>query len=160
MSFAPINCTPAAQQAEGVAAETSAQVVLPVPAAKPATTPSRSTRQRNCGALGAGCADGMQPLVTCMAEKSFWGEMANAVEQKRDGTAGLSPQQILEMDADIAAMRAAHAAGSGQVLAVDPSRPNRHTDWLAPEEYSQAATRASATLTAHRQYCNDRYVRF
>jgi uncharacterized protein YdbL (DUF1318 family) len=157
---ASIDCAPAAAQVDGRAEESLAQVVPAVPAAKPATTPRRSTGQRNCGALGAGCADGMQPLVTCMAEKSFWGEMASAVEQKRDGTSGLSAQQVSEMDADIAAMRAAHAAGSGQVQPVDPSRPNRHTDWLTPEEYSQAATRASATLTAHRQSCNDRHVRF
>lgn len=116
--------------------------------------------QRNCGALGAGCADGMTPLVACMNEVSFWGEMATAVERKRDAGAGLSAAQVAEMNADIAAMRAAHAAGAGRVEAADPSRPNRHIDWLTPEEYSVAATAASQKLNSHREDCNRRHARF
>jgi len=146
------DCTPAEQAGASAAA--------PPAQAQPQATSSRPARQRNCGALGAGCADGMQPLVTCMAEKSFWGEMADAVERKRGGASGLSGEQQQEMDADIAAMRAAHAAQAGRVQPVDPAKPNRHTDWLTPEEYSQAATQTSATLNAHRQVCNDRYAGF
>src|SRR5690606_41762612 len=40
--------------------------------------------RRNCGAFGAGCADGLKPLVACMGEVSVWGEMAVAVERKPD----------------------------------------------------------------------------
>lgn len=156
-AVAAVDCAPTGSQDGAPGTATAATPAAP---AIQRQTSSRTTRQRNCGALGAGCADGMQPLVTCMAEKSFWGEMANAVEEKRDAAPELSPEQVADMNADIAAMREAHAAGSGQVQPVDPSRPNRHTDWLTPDEYSQAATRASATLTAHRQSCNDRYARF
>jgi len=121
--------------------------------------PARS-RGRDCGALGAGCADGLQPLVDCVNQKTFWGEMANAVEQKRATAAGLTAGQLADMDADIAAMRAAHAVNAGQVEPVDPAQPNRHLDWLTPDEYSQAATAAGQALTAHRQMCNQRHTGF
>jgi hypothetical protein len=122
--------------------------------------PRQQPQRRDCGALGAGCMDGMQPLVACMKEKSFWSEMADAVEQKRDASTDLSAQQRADMDADLVAMRAAHAAGAGRVEPVDPAKPNRHTDWLTPEEYSLAATQASATINAHRQVCNDKHAKF
>jgi len=101
----------------------------------------------------------MAPLVACMNEVSFWGEMAVAVERKRDaGT--WSAEEIADINADIAAMRAAHAAGARQVEPVDPSRPSRHLDWLTPEEYSAAATAASQKLSSHREECNRKYARF
>jgi len=115
--------------------------------------------RRNCGALGAGCADGMAPLVACMNEVSFWGEMAVAVERKRD-TGTWTAEQLADIDADIAAMRAAHAAGANRVEPVDPARPNRHFDWLTPEEYSAAATATSQKLNAHREECNRKHAHF
>jgi len=120
---------------------------------------TQSENRRNCGALGAGCADGLAPLVACVNEVSFWGEMAAAVERKR--AAGTwTPEQLAEIDADIAAMHAAHAAGANRVEPADPARPNRHLDWLTPEEYSAAATAASQKLNAHREECNRKHVRF
>lgn len=95
-----------------------------------------------------------------MNEVTFWGEMADAVEQKRNTATGLPAADKEAMDADIAAMRAAHAAAAGQVDPVDPSKPNRHVDWLTPDEYSQAATAAAAKITARRQECNQKYSRF
>ncbi|HEX6996754.1 MAG TPA: hypothetical protein VF322_01340 [Gammaproteobacteria bacterium] len=115
--------------------------------------------RRNCGALGAGCMDGMQPLVACMNEISFWGEMAVAVERKRD-TGTWTAEELEQINADIAAMHAAHAAGANRVEPVDPARPNRHFDWLTPEEYSAAATATSQKLNAHRQECNRKYAHF
>jgi hypothetical protein len=117
-------------------------------------------RQRNCGALGAGCADGLQPLVACMNEVSFWGEMADAVERKRQSAEGLGATELADMSADIAAMRAAHAANASRVEPVDTARPNRHTDWLSPEEYSAAATAAARKLDAHREDCNRKHAKF
>ena len=161
---APVPCETAAS----AAAEASA------PAAEPQAAPARrgglfsglrqpqggaSQGRRNCGALGAGCADGMAPLVACMNEVSFWGEMAVAVERKREaGT--WSAQQLAEIDADIAALHAAHAAGANRVAPADPARPNRHFDWLTPEEYSASATAASQKLNAHREECNRKHARF
>lgn len=116
--------------------------------------------QRNCGALGAGCANGLQPVVDCIAQKTFWSEMADAVEHKRNAATGLSAQDLADMDADIAAMRAAHAVNAGRVEPVDPAKPNRHTDWLTPEEYSVAASAASQAINAHRQMCNQKHTGF
>lgn len=121
---------------------------------------TQSSGRRNCGALGAGCADGLTPLVACMAEVTLWGELADAVQRKRDTATGLSAEDLQAMDADIAAMRAAHAADARRVTPVDPAKPNRHIDWLTPEEYSQAATAASQKINAHRQECNRKYTGF
>lgn len=171
---------PAGAPCGGATAEAAAPAPAATTAATPAAAPAPAeraqrrggflsgmrggqqgqTRQRNCGALGAGCMDGMKPLVACMDEVSFWGEMADAVEQKRNSAQGLSAEQLADMDADIAAMRAAHAKSAPRVDPVDPSKPSRHTDWLTPEEYSVAATAASQKLNAHREDCNRRYSGF
>ena len=116
-------------------------------------------RRRNCGALGAGCADGLKPLVACMDEVSFWGEMAVAVERKRD-TGTWTAEEIEQINADLAAMRRAHETGANRVEPVDPSRPNRHFDWLTPEEYSAAATATSQKLAAHRNECQRKHSGF
>lgn len=157
------------------AAAAPAATAAPEPAAAPAAGTQRrgggflqGLRQpqgqqaggrRNCGALGAGCADGLKPLVACVNEVTFWGEMANAVEQKRNGGT-YSASELADIDADLAAMRAAHAAQASRVQPVDPAKPNRHLDWLTPEEYSVAATAASQKLNAHRQECNRKYSGF
>ena len=164
---APVPCEPAAAAAPSSEAARSAPAAEPAPAARRGglfsglrqqlTTQSQS--RRNCGALGAGCADGLSPLVACMNEVSFWGEMAVAVERKRD-TGTWSAEQIAEINADIAAMYAAHHADARRVEPVDPARPNRHFDWLTPEEYSVAATATSQKLNAHREECNRKHARF
>ncbi|QIB64091.1 hypothetical protein [Kineobactrum salinum] len=115
---------------------------------------------RNCGALGAGCADGMTPLVNCMKEKSFWGETALALERKRDADRNYTAAQLAEIDADIAAMWVAHREGSSSVTPVDPARPNRHQDWFTGEEQGQLNTAIAQTVNSHRQYCNSRYAKF
>lgn len=166
---APVPCRQGESGSAGVDAPAAAAAPPPTPAEpakrgglfsglrQQASAPQQG--RRNCGALGAGCADGMAPLVACMNEVSFWGEMAVAVERKRDaGT--WSAEEMADINADIAAMRAAHAAGARQVEPVDPSRPSRHFDWLTPEEYSAAATAASQKLNSHREECNRKYARF
>jgi len=170
-NVAPVPCGPS----DGAAATTAsspAAAPTPSPAAAPAAPARRgglfsglreqggaNQRSRNCGALGAGCADGMAPLVACMNEVSFWGEMAVAVERKR-ATGAWSAEQLAEIDADIAALHAAHASGANRVTPADPARPNRHFDWLTPEEYSAAATAASQKLNSHRQECNRKHAHF
>lgn len=141
-----------------------------VPAPTPAVVPSRpkfsigrpAAGGRNCGALGAGCADGMNPLVACMDEKKgyLWKVLADAVEEKRDRSPGLTGQQRADIDADIAAMRAAHVAGARRVEPVDPANPDRYNTWLTPQEYSTAATYASQAINDHRQACNQKYAKF
>lgn len=123
---------------------------------------ARTDAGRNCGALGAGCADGMNPLVACMNEKDgwLWKRLGDAVEAKRDASPGLSAQQRIEIDQDIAALRAAHAAGAPRVAVVDPARPDRYNTWLTPQEYSVAATQASQEINAHTQDCNAKHARF
>jgi hypothetical protein len=151
------------------AAQGGAVPAVPAPAPAAAAVPAApkfsfgkpATGGRNCGALGAGCADGMKPLVACMDEKNgwLWKVLADAVEEKRDRT-GLSGQQRVDIDADIAALRAAHAAGARRVEPVDPARPERYNSWLTPEEYSVAATHASQTINEHTQECNRKYAKF
>jgi hypothetical protein len=103
----------------------------------------------------------MNPLVACMDEKKgyLWKVLADAVEEKRDRT-GMAGQQRADVDADIAALRAAHVAGARRVEPVDPARPERYNSWLTPEEYSVAATYASQTINAHTQECNRKYAKF
>ncbi|HEX6996278.1 MAG TPA: hypothetical protein VF339_19265 [Gammaproteobacteria bacterium] len=168
---APVPCGEGASASTDSGAQPAA--AAPAPEQSPPAAPTRrgglfgglrqsataGQSRRNCGALGAGCADGMTPLVACMNEMSFWGEMAVAVERKRDsGT--WTAEQLADINADIAAMRAAHAAGANRVEPVDPARPNRHFDWLTPEEYSAAATATSQKLNAHREECNRKYAHF
>jgi hypothetical protein len=153
-------CKPKAAQAGSVPA-----VPAPAPAAAPAASRFSIGRPaaggRNCGALGTGCADGMSPLVACMDEKNgyLWKVLADAVEEKRDRT-GLSGQQRADIDADIAALRAAHAAGARRVEPVDPAHPDRYNSWLTPEEYSVAATYASQSINEHTQACNRKHAKF
>lgn len=125
-----------------------------------ATTPSTNQRGRNCGALGTTCANGLDALVACVNEISFWSEMAVAVERKRDSSPNLTAQQRKEIEEDLAAMRKAHETQSSRVEPVDPARPNRHLDWLTPEEYSVAATAAAQKINAHKQECDRKHVRF
>ncbi len=162
---APVPCEPGSSRSAGDGEP------APTAEAAPAPTPrggvfsglrqqrAQGRSSRDCGALGAGCADGMAPLVACMREVSFWGEMAAAVERKRDMNTW-SPEQLAELNADIAAMHAAHAADANRVTPADASRPDRHLDWLTPEEYSAAATAASQKLNAHRDECNRKHARF
>jgi len=157
------------------AGEAAVAASTPAPAPAPAAKPAGGLRMptlkagganaaggRNCGALGAGCADGMSPLVNCMNEKDgwLWKRLGDAVETKRDSSPGLSAQQRTEIDQDIAALRAAHAAGAARVEPVDPARPSRYNDWLTPEEYSAAATQASQEINAHTQDCNAKHAKF
>lgn len=152
-----------------VAASTPA--AAPAPAAKPAgglkmptfkTSTAKADGGRNCGALGAGCADGMNPLVACMDEKGgwLWKRLGDAVEAKRDASPGLSTQQQFEINQDIDALRAAHAAGAARVQPVDPARPDRYNTWLTPQEYSVAATQASQEINTHTQDCNAKHAKF
>lgn len=161
---APVPCEPGESVSAG-AADTPAAAAEPAPRARRAGPFSGLRQQqgtasrRDCGALGAGCADGLAPLVACMNEISFWSEMAVAVERKR--AAGTwTAEELAQIDADIAAMHAAHSAGANRVEPADPSRPNRHFDWLTPEEYSLAATAASQKLNSHREECNRKHARF
>jgi hypothetical protein len=152
----------------GAQAATTPQGSAPVaaPAAVPARPRYSTTRPasggRNCGALGAGCADGMKPLVACMDEKNgwLWKVLADAVEEKRDRSPGLTAQQRVDIDADIAALRAAHVAGARRVEPVDPARPERYNSWLTPEEYSTAATGAMQSIDEHTKACNAKHARF
>jgi hypothetical protein len=154
-------CKPKAAQAGSVPA-----VPAPAPVAAPAAPKFSIGRPaaggRNCGALGTGCADGMKPLVACMDEKNgyLWKVLADTVEAKRDRSPGLTAQQRVDIDADIAALRAAHAAGARRVEPVDPARPERYNSWLTPEEYSAAAGYASQSINDHTQACNAKHSRF
>src|SRR5690606_27006475 len=94
---APVPCNPDGSASAGNAAPAAAPAAS-TPAASAPAAPARSggffrglreqsnsgQSRRNCGAVGAGCADGMKPLVACMDEVSFWSEMAVHVERKRD----------------------------------------------------------------------------
>src|SRR5690606_23931518 len=122
---APVPCGQGASADGGAASAGETTAAAPAAPAAPASqTPAAPARRgglfsglrqqsaggqsrRNCGALGAGCMDGMKPLVACMDEISFWSEMAVAVERKRD-TGTWTAEELEQINADIAAMRAAH----------------------------------------------------
>lgn len=159
--------TPAAAPAASAAAANPckpAATQAPAPVAAPARPRYSVTGQggRNCGALGTTCADGMKPLVACMDEKNgwLWKVLADSVEEKRDRSPGLTAQQRIDIDADIAALRAAHAAGARRVEPVDPARPQRYDSWLTPEEYSVAAGGAMQAINDHTQACNAKHSKF
>jgi hypothetical protein len=108
---------------------------VPTPAptvSRPRLGTTNASGGRNCGALGAGCADGMKPMVACYDEKKgwLWKVLADSIEQKRDSTAGLAPDQLNDINADVAALRRAHADGAPRVEVVDPARPDRYNTWL------------------------------
>lgn len=159
---------PAASAATANPCKAAAAPQAPAPVAAPArprysvTRPSAGQGGRNCGALGTGCADGMSPLVACMDEKKgwLWKVLGDAVEEKRDRTGGLTAQQRLDIDADIAALRAAHVAGTRRVEPVDPANPDRYNSWLTPEEYSVAATGAMQSIDEHTKACHAKHSRF
>jgi hypothetical protein len=104
----------------------------------------------------------MKPLVACYDEVAghLWKVLADTIEEKRDRTPGLTPQQLGEINADVAALRAAHAAGAPRVEATDPARPDRYNSWLTSPEFSVAAGRANQEVSAHEQACQAKYSRF
>jgi hypothetical protein len=153
-----IDCT---AQVQPVAAAANR---VPSDAAPPAAPPRRfslpqfgADGRRDCGALGAGCADGLNAVVACKSQKSFWSEMANFVEGKR---ASAAPDDLAAMDADIATMRAAHAAKTSKLQPTDGSSPDRYLGWFSSdEEQSAVNTQIAQTINAHRRQC-DAAVRF
>lgn len=153
----------------GPAGGTAGAVPTALPVAAPAPTVTRprlgttnASGGRNCGALGTGCADGMKPMVACYDEKKgyLWKVMADTIEQKRDSSTGLAPDQLNEINADIAALRRAHAAGAPRVEPVDPNRPDRYNTWLTGPEYSAAANKAITEVREHEEACMKKYSRF
>jgi hypothetical protein len=164
---APATSAPAARPCQPRVAGAAPTPTATQPAAAPAPRfklggGAGSKGQRNCGALGAGCADGMSPLVACMAEKDgyLWKALADAIEQKRDQGAAFSAEQLGDLAADVAALREAHRAGAPRVAPVDPARPERYNSWLTSEEYSATASYAMQSIESNRQACNARHARF
>jgi hypothetical protein len=162
-----MNPCKAAGTAAAAGAASTAPAVPPVtPPAPTVTRPRLGTRNsdgsRNCGALGAGCADGMKPMVACYDEKKgyLWKVLADTIEEKRDRTPGLTAGQLTDINADIAALRRAHAAGAPRVEAVDPARPDRYNSWLTGSEFSAAANTANTAIREHEEVCTQKYSRF
>jgi hypothetical protein len=160
---------PAGDTAGGTAGGTAGAVPAAPPVAAPAPTVTRprlgstnASGGRNCGALGAGCADGMKPMVACYDEKKgwLWKVLADSIEQKRDGTPGLAPDQLNDINADVAALRRAHVDGAPRVEVVDPARPDRYNTWLTGPEYSAAANKAITEIREHEEGCMKKYSRF
>jgi hypothetical protein len=138
---------------------------VPTPAptvSRPRLGTTNASGGRNCGALGAGCADGMKPMVACYDEKKgwLWKVLADSIEQKRDSTAGLAPDQLNDINADVAALRRAHADGAPRVEVVDPARPDRYNTWLTGPEFSAAANKANTEIREHEEACMKKYSKF
>jgi hypothetical protein len=77
--------------------------------------------------------------------------MADKMQAKLAGGASLNAQQRKDMEADIAALRAAGAQGLGAPPPVDPASPYRFMTWLSNEENAEIAaqygTQAAALMT-------------
>lgn len=131
------------------------------PTTRPRSSASSSVR-RNCGALGAGCADGMNDLVSCMdqGKAHYYGELlAPALQTKLDaGVLAAGSREDLEYD--IRAVKAAGAPPYDKVAPADPARPHRYLDWLTPQEQADIMNESNRYSAALRKECNDKYAHF
>lgn len=135
------------------------------PAAPPAKprlgTSGASSGGRNCGALGAGCANGMDALMACMDQRKghHFGELlAPALKGKLDAgvfTAGSRE----DLEYDLQAVKAA-AAPPYELVPSDAARPHRYLDWLSPQEQADIMNESNRYAAALQKECNDRHARF
>lgn len=116
---------------------------------------------RNCGALGAGCADGMNPLIACMDQHNtvHYGELlAPALQRKLDQ--GVFKAGVrADLEYDLKAVKAA-AAPPYKLVPAEGSRPYRYLDWLTPEEQAEIMNESNRRGNATREECNAKYARF
>lgn len=134
----------------------------PKPAAskpKPATSASGG---RNCGALGTGCADGMNDLLSCMnrGNARHYGELLAPALQKKLDAGILAAGSREDLTFDIAAVKAAAAPPYGKVQAADPSKPHRYLSWLTPQEQADIMNDTNRYNTELQKECNEKYARF
>lgn len=138
----------------------------PAPPPKPAEQPKlklgTSSGGRNCGALGAGCADGMNDLVSCMnrGNARHYGELLAPALQKKLDAGVLAAGTREDLEFDIAAVKAAAAPPYGKVQAADPSKPHRYLSWLTPQEQADIMNDSNRYNTELQKECNEKYARF
>jgi hypothetical protein len=117
---------------------------------------------KDCGALGAGCANGMEPLMQCMAkaEGYFWKLTADQLEKNMQQATALTPEQRQAWEADIASAREAHVNNARRITPADPQDPDRYLKRLTDDQQVAIGTEASAFIQATRNDCNAKYSRF
>ncbi len=156
------------QKTEEVFDSATGQETQPAPAPAPKAQPFKlggsgtGSGGRNCGALGAGCADGMNDLVSCMNRHTayHYGELlAPALQQKLDAgifTAG----SRTDLEFDLKAVKAAGAPPYAKVAAADPAKPHRYLSWLTPQEQADIMNESNRRSNENREECNAKYARF
>lgn len=139
----------------------------PAPPPKPVEQPklklgTSASGGRNCGALGAGCADGMNDLVSCMnrGNARHYGELLAPALQKKLDAGILAAGTREDLEFDIAAVKAAAAPPYGKVRAADPSKPHRYLSWLTPQEQADIMNDTNRYNTELQKECNEKYARF
>lgn len=124
-------------------------------------TGSQNGGSRNCGALGAGCADGMKPLVACLDQHNtvHYGELlAPALQRKLDQGVYRAGSRA-DLEYDLNAVKAA-AAPPYKLVPAEGSAPYRYLDWLTPEERAEIMNESVRRESALRQECQAKYSRF
>jgi len=116
---------------------------------------------RNCGALGTGCADGMNPLIACLDRHNtvHYGELLAPALQRKLDQGVLRAGSRADLEHDLKVVKAA-AAPPYKLVPADTSRPYRYLDWLTPEEQAEIMNESSLRSNALRQECNAKHARF
>ncbi|MEO8468008.1 MAG: hypothetical protein ABI640_22040, partial [Gammaproteobacteria bacterium] len=142
---------------EPVDVTTLTLAALPSPFPKPEESPEKqlaaSKAQSQAGIAQSqaavtrisGCTAQMTGLrLTLMADK---------MQAKLAGGMSLNAQQRKDMEADVAALRAAGAQGLAAPPAVDPKSPYRFMTWLSNEENMEIATQYGTQSQALMSKC-------
>ena len=116
---------------------------------------------RNCGALGAGCADGMNPLIACMDQHNtvHYGELLAPALQRKLDQGVFKAGGRADLEYDLKAVKAA-AAPPYKLVPAEGSPPYRYLDWLTPEEQAEIMNESNRRGNALRQECNAKHARF
>jgi hypothetical protein len=106
-----------------------------------------ASAQANAAAI-ADCSAGMISLR--------WQLMADRMQERLDGSTGLSAQQKADFAADIGATRRAAELGLAAPEAVDPANAYRFMTWLTAEDQAAVATQYGTQVAAMMASCAQR----
>jgi hypothetical protein len=130
---------------------------LPSPFPKPEVSPEQqltATRAQSQAAMASSQA-AMTRITGCTAQMTGLRLtlMADKLQTKLTGGTSLNAQQRKDLEADIAALRAAGSQGLGAPPAVDPANPYRFMTWLSNEENAEIATQYGTQAAALMTKC-------
>jgi len=147
------------------ASDGAGQAVDPAPAAPRSGTPSAATtpiapRSRNCGALGAGCADGTRDLASCVAQgEGYQHELIAAYLQPKLQAGNLSDAKRTMLEEDLRAVTAA-TVPPFRFVPPDPKNRNRHWQWMSSAEQHDVNMKTRDVTERLREECHARFSGF